>query len=260
MFTEEIGHELLLAYEALLSADERERLGRFRFDADRRRYAIARALTRTVLSRYADIPPTGWRFAVTEYGQPVIHSDQCGSAPLCFNLSRTKGMVVLAVRQERAVGVDVENVHRGASLEVANRFFASTETADLKTVEPALQEDRFFQYWTLKEAYVKARGAGLAIPLDGFSFSLRSPRSIALSIAPSLDDVPQRWRFWQLRPSGDHVVAVCAERSARDEILTVRRCVPLEDDAPLPCALERDSALPWYTRLDSTARSDEALR
>jgi 4'-phosphopantetheinyl transferase len=242
VFTREVSDDALREYRDLLSPDERRRGDRFYFADDRRTHAIARALVRTTLSRYVNIRPDEWRFSSTQNGRPVIAADQIADAPLAFNLSHTSQMVALAVRRKLAVGVDVEHVRsRIVSLDMADRFFSLEEAYALRSVPPARRQDRFFEYWTLKESYIKARGAGLAIPLDQFSFSLPSPSRVSVSISPALEDTPARWRLWQLWPSPEHVLALCAERTREREELTVRRCVPLRFEEMLRLPVHRDS-------------------
>jgi 4'-phosphopantetheinyl transferase len=216
-------------YRGLLTPEERDQELRFHFACDRRRYLVTRALVRTVLSRYLDVAPADWRFAANRYGRPrVVNAgrEHCG---LCFNISHTKGLIALGVTWHRDLGVDVEHVRaRQVSLEIADRFFAPDEVAELATVAPERRQDRFFEYWTFKESYVKARGAGLSIPLEQFSFHYPHERAVRISIQPQLSDDANRWGFWQFRPSEDHLLAICAERRcAAPPALNVRRTIPL---------------------------------
>jgi len=106
----------------------------------------------------------------------------------------------------------------------------------LRSLPPQRQLRRFFQYWTLKESYIKARGLGLAIPLDQFSFDLRTERHVTLATAASLEDPADRWRFWQLQVAAANMIAVCAQRLADGpQQLVVRQVVPLASEAPLEC-------------------------
>jgi 4'-phosphopantetheinyl transferase len=168
-------------------------------------------MVRTVLSKYADVAPRDWRFAANEYGKPSIAAEHTKAKGVEFNLSHTEGLIVLGVTRGRALGVDVENtVPREVDLEVADRFFARTEVAALHMLPGHQQEQRFFEYWTLKEAYIKARGMGLSIPLNSFAFCLQDPARIRVKVEPESSS-PGRWLFWQLRLSPDHLSALCAE-------------------------------------------------
>ena len=239
----DVSDHLVSAYRALLSDDELVRERRFYFERDRRTHVIARALVRVVLSRYARIAPGDWRFAVTEYGRPVIDADQLVEAPLSFNLSHTQGLIAIAVRRTLAIGVDVECMTpRDVELDLADRFFAPEEARALRELPTACQPKRFFEYWTLKESYIKARGAGLSIPLAEFAFRLTSEATLDFSISDRLADVPSRWRLWQMQPTADHVLALCAERADVLETLTIRECVPLAMERHVTYALLRSSA------------------
>jgi 4'-phosphopantetheinyl transferase len=196
----------------LLNPEERAQEGRFYFSHDRRQYLFSRALLRTTLSRYAPVDPTDWVFSSNGYGRPEIANAEAVRLDLSFNLSHTRGLIVLAVTRQRILGVDVENIAcRRASIDLADRYFATDEVAALKAEPRHLQSYRFFEYWTFKEAYIKARGMGLSLPLDRFSFHYPDAHSVALVIQPELRDDATRWQFWQFQPTAEHLIAVCAE-------------------------------------------------
>jgi 4'-phosphopantetheinyl transferase len=199
---------------AVLAPAERERELRFHFADDRLRYLVTRALARSVLSRYAPVDPAAWTFRDTEYGRPEIANGDAACAGLCFNISHTGGLIALAVTRGRALGVDVENVAaRKSSPGIAERFFSPAEVAALAAVPPALLHERFFEYWTFKEAYIKARGMGLSLPLERFTIHFPDERSVGLEIDAELADDPGRWCLWQLRPAPGYLLALCAERA-----------------------------------------------
>jgi 4'-phosphopantetheinyl transferase len=243
-YYDQIDDEKLLAkYRELLSTDEKAQELRFYFARDRLRYLVTRALVRTVLSRYLPILPAEWAFAAGSYGRPEIANIGAREAGVEFNISHTHSLIVLGVTQGRALGVDVENfAARNISIDIADRFFAPVETLALATVPPDLQQFRFFEYWTFKESYIKARGMGLSLPLDRFSFHFPQERSVTMEIEPELGDSPERWQFWQLRPGGDYLVAVCAERlNTQRSSLLVREIVPMTSEKTLATALIRTS-------------------
>jgi 4'-phosphopantetheinyl transferase len=221
--------ELLLGYDALLTLEERKKVSRFRFERDRHTSLVTRALVRTVLSRYADVPPGDWRFVANEYGRPEI-SEPAEGRSLRFNLSHTKGLVVCLVGSGREVGVDVEDRTRdGNLLDIADRFFSPFEVRALRALPPEEQMDRFFFYWTLKESYIKARGMGLAISLSAFSFDLDSPgKGIRVLFDPSLGDDPARWQFSAMSYGRRHAIAAGVESKRDREVkLVLRETVPL---------------------------------
>ena len=223
-FTEEITEET----RELLSEEEREHEARFRFEKDRRRYRITRALVRTTLSRYASIDPREWRFETNQYGRPEIANAE--AKDFTFNVSHTHGLVVLGVTRHRALGVDVENFQaREASIEIAHHFFAPQEVEALEAVPAGEQRYRFFEYWTFKETYIKARGMGLSLPLDKFRFEYPHDRGVAIVIDPELADDASRWQFWQFRPRAEYLVAICAERNGVESPAVIVRTMQSEE-------------------------------
>jgi 4'-phosphopantetheinyl transferase len=229
-FYDEItGEGLHSAYRELLDAAEKERESRFYFARDRRRYLITRALARTVLSRYAPVHPKEWVFSANAYGRPEIVNAQAREAGLSFNISHTHSLIVLGVTRCRALGVDVENFSaREVSIDIADRFFAPQEVSALAATPQQERQYRFFEYWTFKEAYIKARGMGLSLPLDKFSLHYPDNHAVEIAIDPELADDPARWQFWQFRPRSEYLVAICAERvGAQSPCLTVRQAVPM---------------------------------
>lgn len=240
--TDGLGDDLVDEYRSLLSSEEHERERRFRFARDRRTYVTTRALVRWVLTHYAEVAPSEWRFRDTNEGRPVLAEDQFRLAPLSFSLSHARGMIACAVRRHLAIGVDVEvAVSHGDEVEIAEDCFAHEEAAALRTISPARRAARFLEYWTLKESYVKARGAGLRLPLNQVSFSFPTDSQVVFSIGEVLGDAATRWRFWQLRPSTAHVLSVCIERAGTPEVLTIRQCVPLRSEEVFRCDISRDS-------------------
>ncbi len=237
----------LTGLRSLLSEDERARESRFYFPEDRKRFVATRAMVRMVLSRYARIAPTHWSFSTNAYGRPAI-AEAMGDADvaargLSFNLSHTRGLIALAVTRGRELGIDVENVStRAISLDVAEHFFSRAEVAELSRVAPERQQDRFFEYWTLKESYIKARGIGLSLPLDGFSFDFPQQNAVRIKIDPALQDRDDRWSFWQYRPTPDHLMAICAERQCDDApAILMRKFTPMGDEMPVITPFLRQS-------------------
>jgi 4'-phosphopantetheinyl transferase len=227
-YISEIGDDSLLSrYDALLTGDERAKQARFRFVRDQRRYLVTRALVRTVLSRYAEVRPEDWTFATGPHGRPAIAAPR--AAALEFNISHSADLVMLGVTSGRTLGIDTESIiAREADIDGLDRYFAPEESAALLSLPPHARRRRFFELWTLKESYIKARGMGLAIGLDTFRFELTGDRELALHMRPELGDAPQRWRLWQLLLRGDYLAAVCAARGERaPPRIIVREIVPL---------------------------------
>jgi 4'-phosphopantetheinyl transferase len=221
--------ELLNACRRLLSPDEIERNGRFVFRKDRHRDLVTRALVRSVLSRYRpEVDPASWQFSTNAYGRPEVAGTR-QQPPLHFNLSHTDRLIVCLVGRAREIGVDVEHVGRVVLAEdIAERFFSPTEVRDLWALPAEVRRDRFFDLWTLKEAYIKARGLGLQLPLDQFSFHLDTGQAIRISFGPRIRDDPRSWQFSLFRLTTGHRVAVALRRrEAPDLAIRVQRTVPL---------------------------------
>jgi 4'-phosphopantetheinyl transferase len=214
---------LLSEYHALLDSSERERHKSFYFERHRHQFLISHALVRLCLSRYAPVPPEAWSFTLNGYGRPQVAEQ--GTPRIYFNLSHTDGMAVCAVSLEPEVGADVEDTQRtGQTVEIADSFFAPTEAAALRALPVERQRERFFELWTLKEAYIKARGMGLSLPLEQFAFELQPGEPPRIAFDPRLQDEPRSWQFFQLQPSARHKAAL-AVRRAVGLPLTVR-CLP----------------------------------
>lgn len=209
---------VLARYRELMTAEESARQQRYRFDKDKHDALITRAFIRTVLSQYADRAAQDWRFDKGEKDKPEIVDPPFN---LRFNISHTKGLIVCALAREFDVGIDVEDISRNSDvLAIADRYFSPIEVQELFSHEDDdIKRSRFFDYWTLKESYIKAWGLGLAIPLDQFSFHIQ-PRTliegqlelinhnIQLSFDPRRNDDPQHWQSWLFYPSDSHRMAL----------------------------------------------------
>jgi 4'-phosphopantetheinyl transferase len=217
----------LPAYESVLSDDERQRADRFVHEPDRARFVIGRALARTMLSRFADVAPAEWPIAIDEHGRPELRRPPAGAPDLRFNLSHTPGLVACAVTIGREVGVDVEYIGRRLTHDnIPERFFSAREVADLRALPRDQQATVFFDYWTLKESYIKARGLGLALPLGQFTFIRHDGRAPSIVFAPELHDDPASWQFAQFWPTTEHRMAVAVRRTGADLPIIVSDVVP----------------------------------
>ncbi len=212
--------------EALLDEAERARAARFHFERDRLSYVAAHALGRRLLSARAGGEPSAWAFTVGPHGKPEVRD-----APrLRLNLSHTRGLAAAVLAEEHDVGIDVEWLGRpAAGPELAPRFFAPTECDILALAPPERAEETFLAFWTLKEAYIKAIGLGLAQPLDSFAFTLEP---LSISFAPGIADNPARWHFARFRPTPAHLMALALRHPAPHTVTTA----VTEADMALLCA------------------------
>ncbi|MDO8271853.1 MAG: 4'-phosphopantetheinyl transferase superfamily protein [Gammaproteobacteria bacterium] len=204
---------LLAPCGSLLSADELQRHARLRLEGDRRRFLITRAAIRSVLSSYfPDAQPAQWQFSRNAWGRPAIAAPVLDSG-IQFNISHAQGLIVIAVTERGDLGVDVEYTGRRCrTLALANRYFSKQEIAALQSLSVSAQRERFFDLWTLKEAYIKACGMGLAIPLRSFSFEFAKD-GISIAFAPERCDDPGAWQFWQMQASPEHRLAIALKSS-----------------------------------------------
>ncbi len=202
--------EVLSALSQTLAPEESERAARFHFRKDRDSFVVARGVLRDILGRYLGVRPGQVRFTYGEYGKPALAGETCGGLALRFNLSHSHEAACCAVACGREVGVDVEYLKSGVeTLSLAEHFFSRGEVAALKALPPDQQLRGFFNCWTRKEAYIKARGEGLSHPLDAFTVSLEPGSPAALLSTERDPEEATRWSLTDL-PFGDAYAAALA--------------------------------------------------
>lgn len=200
----DLGAAELARLEATLSPEEAARAARLRFEPDRRGFLAAHGALRDILARYLGADPARLEFRRAAFGKPAL-APACGAAWLRFNLSHSHGLALCAVARHREVGVDVERIRALIDERlIARRFFAPQEVAALESLPAEEQTTAFFRCWTRKEAYIKARGEGLGIPLDSFTVSLGPEGSSAVA----------GWSLEALAPASGYAGAVTAEGRA----------------------------------------------
>ena len=189
----------------MLDDEERARAARFVHERDRHQFIAAHALLRILLQELAGGPAGAWRFIAGSHGKPSLHPDP-RLGRLAFNISHTRGAVACAMTLDHDIGVDIEDLERpGRLLEIAHAYFAPDELIVLHSAPPAEQHAVFLRLWTLKEAYIKAHGDGLSLPLDRFAFALSPP---AIAFAPGFPDDPAVWQFCTFTPTASHILSV----------------------------------------------------
>lgn len=197
-----------------LSADERERAERFYFSRDRKRFIAARGVLRAILSRYLAIGAEHLCFCYNARGKPALTSDSGGDT-LRFNVSHSHTLALFAVTRGREVGIDLERMRSDlADEQIARRFFSPHEVAMLRALPPELRREGFFNCWTRKEAYIKARGEGLALPLDQFDVTLAPGESARLLSTAGDPQEADRWSLQALFPGQDYAAALAVEGHA----------------------------------------------
>jgi 4'-phosphopantetheinyl transferase len=192
----EMDSAALRRFESLLADDERIRAERFMFDRDRNRFIAARGILRDALGRYLACPPQIIGFVYGPRGKPAIVSGG-EQPPIRFNLSHAHGLALIGITRKREIGIDVELIRSDfASQEIAKRYFSPKEIDRLNQIPGERRTEAFFLCWTRKEAYIKAKGDGLHIPLDSFDVSLSPDEPAQLFSADQ-----SRWRIETFVPS-----------------------------------------------------------
>ncbi len=198
----------LQCLQQTLSTDERTKADRFRFPKDRSQFIVSRGALRAILSRYLNISSHLLRFDYNPYGKPSLIVAQGGNT-LRFNLSHSRGMALIAITKHRDIGVDIEGINPNFPyLEIAEKFFSPLENSVLRSLPEHLQATAFFTCWTRKEAYIKAVGKGLSIPLNQFDVSLAPGEPAALLNVEENPEEASKWSLIELFPSSDMVAAV----------------------------------------------------
>jgi len=199
--------------EAHLSADELRRADRYRRGLDRTRYVVARGALRELLSEYTAHTPHGISFDYTATDKPFMSNDR-GEQHLRFNLSHSGEWAAVAVAFSTDVGIDIEQIDSNVSTEaVAKRFFSRSEFEALQSLSLEERTIAFFSAWTRKEAYLKARGEGIAARLGSFSVSIdveQPPLLLTDSMDPSAG---LHWRLYDLDIAPGYAAALAAEGS-----------------------------------------------
>jgi 4'-phosphopantetheinyl transferase len=192
--------------ESTLAPEETTRANRLRFRPDRDRFVATRGILRELLGRYLRRSPADISFDYGPKGKPSLHGAG-GLEPIQFSVSHSSSMALLAFATGRHLGIDVEFIRPGiAALEIAERYFSPQEVIELRAVPVSRQAEAFFLGWTRKEAYVKAKGEGLHIPLESFSVSLTPEQPERLECPDG-----ERWSVHNLCPAPLYVGAVIAE-------------------------------------------------
>lgn len=196
---------------AMLSQEERMRAEDFYFVRDRERFIVRRGVLRSILGAYLRIPPAQLLFEYGYHGKPALQG-QPGVTPLQFNVSHAEGLGMYAVSRGRALGVDLERVRPILNLEqITARRFTPEEHAQLIALPPEQQPQGFFRCWTSKEAYVKARGEGLSIPLDRFMVAVQPDQPMALLATSEGPAETARWTLHEVLVAPEYVASVAVE-------------------------------------------------
>lgn len=223
----DIEKTLATSYRKILTNEELNRNARYRFERDRHRDLIARALVRTSLAESIGIEPEAIEFELGENGKPLLKDH-----PFFFNLSHSGDFIVLAIAKHR-VGLDVENISRDVNSEaISERFFTVAEIEDIVSCNEFEKKDRFFDYWTLKEAYMKARGEGIRLGLSNFGFTLAKP-AISLYVNDEIEENVSNWQFRCMTPYDDCRLSLALNTPEKNIDYHFEEVIPLQSRKPL---------------------------
>lgn len=198
-------------FRTLLAPEEISRAERFRFERDRQGFVIVRGLLRVILGRYLDLEPGKLRFAYNDYGKPTVAPGLAESG-LSFNLSHAHQLALVAVTRDRQLGIDLEHIRPIPEIEqIAERILSPQEREMFRALPGTSKLEVFFRYWTCKEAYIKARGEGLSLPLDQFQVVPIPGEAVPLLSVKGDPQEASRWSLRELVPGPGYVAALAVE-------------------------------------------------
>jgi 4'-phosphopantetheinyl transferase len=201
----------LKTLEATLAVDEIQRVERFDVQGDKDRFIAAHGCLRDILARYQHWEPGQLTFSANDNGKPVLSTD-LSERRMDFNLSHSEDLALVAVTWERKVGVDLERIRQGISSQViARQYFSRSEVAELLGLPSEQREVGFFNCWTRKEAYIKAQGLGLSLPLESFDVSVSPNEPVILRATRPDPQEAARWTLLSLQVSPDYAAALATQ-------------------------------------------------
>ena len=203
---------------AIVSPLEQQKISRYRSDKAKHTALITRSFIRLLLSKYENIAPQAWKFEISELGKPEVSN---ASTPLRFNLSHNNEIIICAICLNKDIGCDIENLSRKISVDaIAKRFFSPSEHVLISK-----DNERFFEYWTLKEAFVKATGLGISQGLDTFSFEIKAKDdhknndNISLTFNENCKEKdPQNWYHSLHFPDQKHCIGLSVNNRKQTEL------------------------------------------
>ena len=219
---------LLSTYRAISSQKERSKIDRYRFEKDRHTCLVTRGLVRFVLSQCTQMPPPSFEFEENRHGKPCLKAGVT-DIPICFNLSHAGGLTACAVVLDHEIGIDVEDSTRKIDINIADRFFSRQESEVIRQTKEDEKKKVFFDFWTLKESYIKAKGRGLSIPLDKFSFTL-SQEGTAIRFDDDHNDEADQFSFFRfsLLKNFKAAITICASGTCGFNLF-IYQCVPFKE-------------------------------
>jgi 4'-phosphopantetheinyl transferase len=216
---------LLNKYHSIINKKEKEKINRYIFEKDQHNCLVTRALIRFLLSSCTNLHPEEFKFSENRYGKPDLIPGLL-NIPVKFNLSHSGGVTACALTLGSDIGLDIENSQRQIDFKIADRFFSTPEANYLNSCPEKEKQNVFYNFWTLKESYIKARGKGLSIGLDKFSFKL-DKQKIRVHFHESLNDTPAQWQFFQFSPCESFKAAISIKSPLKTPTkLHIHKCIP----------------------------------
>jgi 4'-phosphopantetheinyl transferase len=192
----------------ILSGEEQARASRFHFPEHRDRYVVSHGALRDILRRYRRLVREPLKFVTLSHGKPEL-AEEAGGRKLRFNLSHSQSVALIAVTADREVGVDVEQVRELTDWEhIARRYFSAPERRALDNTPAHERMAAFFNCWTRKEAYAKAKGMGLSMPMNSFSTEVSADKLVRAVPGESSDTT---WSLEDLFPGQSYAGALVVE-------------------------------------------------
>lgn len=203
-------------YRSILSADELERLERLKFEKDQNSFLVSHAMVRSVLSNYVEIAPKDLQFKTSANGKPTVFCEEGKSLPLEYNMSHSGKYAVMVATNEIVCGIDVEKINAERNfLDIAADYFSSKEVIDLKSVLESDQAHRFYTYWTLKEAYIKAKGETIGSSINKVSFDVHHPEQIRVQLNEAhgfgVGENCEGWQFHSQLLDSEYVMSLALQ-------------------------------------------------
>jgi len=195
----------------LLASEEISRADRFHFEKDRQRFVVVRGLLRVILGRYLGLRPGQLHFIYSDYGKPAL-APAPATRGISFNLSHAHELALVAVTRDRQLGIDLEHIRPIPELEqIAERIFSPQEREMFGALAETEKPEVFFQYWTCKEAYIKARGEGLSLSLDQFQVVPVLGEAAPMLGVKGDPQEASRWSLRELVPAPGYLAALAVE-------------------------------------------------
>jgi 4'-phosphopantetheinyl transferase len=202
---------VLARLEAHLSPDERARAARFRFPEHRTAFVAGRGAQREILSRYTGLAPHALVYEETKYGKQSL-AGAAADLGIRYNVSNSGELALYAVTLRREIGVDLEKLKpMPDGIDIAKRFFSAPENEVFAALDEAVRDLAFFYCWTRKEAYIKAVGEGLSMPLDRFDVAFAPGEPARILRTRGDEDEAHRWSMAELHPGPGYVGAIVVE-------------------------------------------------